>query len=151
MKYISPARKTILQEEGSSLLELAIILPLLVLLFAGIVDLGRAFYYSDALAQAAENGALYGSQYPTDTAGMIQAADLDAQNVPGVNATASYGCECNNGTGQSPSCSTTPTCGTNVVYYVTVTAKTAYIPMIPWPGIPSSYNLSSSVTMRSGE
>lgn len=145
------------RENGSALIELALILPLILLLFMGAVDLGRAFYYSNAVAKAAESGALYGSQNPTDTSGMVltsdnamQAAFNSAQDMSGVNATASYGCECSNGSGLSASCTSAPACTSNQVYYVTVTANATYKTLLPWPGIPSSYNLSSTVTMRSG-
>lgn len=142
-------------EEGSALIELALILPLLLVLFMGAVDLGRAFYYSNTVVRAAEAGALYGSENPTDPTGMIDASDeamgtafSNAPDMSGVNSTAGYGCECNSGSGQSAGCTSTLSCSTNEVYYVTVTANATYKTLIPWPGIPSSYNMSSTVTMR---
>lgn len=145
-------------EKGSALVEMALIMPMILLLLMGIVDLGRAFYYSNAVARAAEAGALYGSQNPTDTTGMVDASDNamsaafgTAHDLTGNNATASYGCECADGTGQSLACSTTPSCANiNTVYYVTVKANAAFKPLLPWPGVPSSFNLSSKVTMRGG-
>lgn len=157
MEQISATRGLPRREQGSALVELALILPLIVLLFVGAVDLGRAFYYSNAVARAAESGALYGSQNPTDTAGMVQISDQamqaafnSAADMSGTNATATYGCECMSGSGLSSGCTNTPSCTTNEVYYVTVTANSTYQTLLPWPGIPSSYNLSSTVTMRSG-
>jgi Flp pilus assembly protein TadG len=157
MEQTPPVHNCALHEKGSALVEMALILPLLLLLFMGAVDLGRAFYYSNTVARAAEAGALYGSQNPTDTTGMIDASNEamssafgSAQDMSGLNATASYGCECNGGTGQSPACATTPSCTTNEVYYVTVTANATYNTLLPWPGIPDAVNLSSTVTMRGG-
>lgn len=150
--------KSTQNEKGSALVEMAVIMPLILLLLMGIVDLGRAFYYSNAVARAAEAGALYGSQNPTDTTGMVDASDSamsaafgSAPDLTTNNATASYGCECADGTGISAACATTPSCtNMNTVYYVTVTASAAFKPLIPWPGVPSSFNLSSKVTMRGG-
>lgn len=145
-------------DKGSALVELALILPLVLLLFMGIVDLGRAFYYSNTVARAAEAGALYGSQNPTDTTGMVDASDQamstafgGAPDMSGTNVTASYGCECSDGTGKSSACTATPSCvNMNTVYYVTVKANADFKPLIPWPGIPSLFNVSSTVTMRGG-
>jgi hypothetical protein len=88
---------------------------------------------------------------------MIDTSDLamtsafgSAQDMSGVNATATYGCECSGGTGQSPACITTPSCSNNEVYYVTVTANATYKTLLPWPGIPDSFNMSSTVSMRGG-
>ena len=48
-------------ERGSALVELAVTLPLLVLLVVGVADLARVFYVSMALTNAARAGAQYGS------------------------------------------------------------------------------------------
>lgn len=137
-------------EHGSSLIEVAIILPVLLLFLMGVVDFGRAYYLSNEVVGAAHAGAVYGSQFPTSTTNIVDAAKLDASDVSGLTATASWGCECWDGSSSSPSCGTTPVCSTNIVYYVTVTATATYTPLIPWPGIPSSIILSRSTTMRSG-
>lgn len=44
---------------GQSLVELALILPLLVLLFLGALDAGRVFYYYTAVANATRAGGTY--------------------------------------------------------------------------------------------
>jgi Flp pilus assembly protein TadG len=49
---------------GQSLIELAMVLPLLALILLGVVDLGRAFFYSTRLSNAVKEGALYGIHYP---------------------------------------------------------------------------------------
>jgi Flp pilus assembly protein TadG len=138
-------------EQASNLVEVSLLLPLLLVMIAGVVDLGRALYYSDALASAASAGAIYGSQAPTDITGMENTVDNDAAQVPEISAAASYGCECQDGSGKSASCSTSPSCSNGVVYYVTVTASSQFKPLVPWPGIPSSFSLSSSSTMRGEE
>src|SRR5213594_763093 len=47
------------REDGSSTIELAIVLPILVLLFAGATELGRLFYTYTTLAKATKIGARY--------------------------------------------------------------------------------------------
>jgi Flp pilus assembly protein TadG len=138
-------------EHGASLVEMAILLPLFVLLLLVAVDAGRAFYLAIEVAGAARSAAIYGSRNPTDTTGMETAAQDDAPDVPNLSVgTPSYGCECADGTGYSANCATTPTCpGNNEVYRVNVTVTGTYTPLFPWPGIPSSISLSSSASMRS--
>ena len=138
-------------EYGASLVETAMLLPLFAVLLFSSVDLGRAFYLLIEIAGAAHAGAVYGSQNPTDTAGMKTAAQDDAQDVSNVSAgTPTYGCECSDGTSYSASCTTTPTCSTTTeVYRVNVTVTGTYTPLFPWPGIPSSMPFTSSASMRS--
>lgn len=49
------------EERGQTLVEFAIILSLLMMLTAGLVDVGRAFYQYNALSAAARYGARWGS------------------------------------------------------------------------------------------
>jgi hypothetical protein len=58
------------KETGQSLTEFAIGFSILILLIAGIVDLGRAFFTYMALNDAVQEGALYGSLHPTNEAGI---------------------------------------------------------------------------------
>lgn len=52
-------------ERGASLVEMALVMPLLLLLIVGVIDLGRALWTDLALKDAAQEGALYGSFAPT--------------------------------------------------------------------------------------
>ena len=47
------------REDGSSMIELAIVLPVLLILFAGSAELGRLFYTYTTLAKATKVGARY--------------------------------------------------------------------------------------------
>ncbi|MBC8507215.1 MAG: pilus assembly protein [Anaerolineales bacterium] len=74
-------------EGGQSLVELAITLTVILILLAGIVDLGRAFFAYMALRDSAQEAALFGSIDPTDTIGMsnralaVLANRVDTSNV----------------------------------------------------------------------
>ncbi|MGC9224473.1 MAG: TadE/TadG family type IV pilus assembly protein [Terracidiphilus sp.] len=143
--------RRLLDERGSSLVELAMVLPVFMLLLLGAVDFGRAYYLSMEIAGAAHAAAVYGSQNPTDTAGMQSAALKGAPNAANLSvSSATYGCECSDGSNYSASCSAAPACtGTTQVYRVNVTVTAPYKVMFPWPGIPSEISLSSSASMRS--
>jgi len=55
-------------ERGQSLVELAISLVVLLYLLSGVVEFGIAFFQFIQLRDAAQEGALYGSIHPTETA-----------------------------------------------------------------------------------
>ncbi len=57
-------------ESGQSFVELALTLVVLLVLIAGIVDLGRAFFTYIALRDAAQEAAIYGAINPTDSSGI---------------------------------------------------------------------------------
>ena len=59
-------------ERGQSLVELALVLPLLILLLAGIADLGRAFFSYIEITNAAQEGARAGSRLPCYTGNAVQ-------------------------------------------------------------------------------
>lgn len=69
------------EQSGQSLVELAIILPVLILILVGIMDLGRVFYAQIVITNAAREGARYGSMYPMDIAGIKARAIAEAQGT----------------------------------------------------------------------
>lgn len=152
MKIIHHCNPLFSNDRGSSLVETALVIPVLLLMLFGAVDFGRAFYLSMEVSGAAQAAAEYGVQSPTDTVGMQTAATQDAPDVSNLSVTTpTYGCECADGTGYSASCSTVPTCtGSNLVYRVNVSVSTNYSPWFPWPGIPSRLPIANSASMRSG-
>jgi Flp pilus assembly protein TadG len=145
-------------QRGDSLVEVAIVAPVLVILVLGIVEFGRAWYLQNEMAGAAQAGAIYGSQNPTDTSGMQTVAQNNApdvaaaSDVTGLAAAASWGCECSDGTAASANCTTTPTsCSGTVIDYVTVKVSATYKPAFRFPGSSTSFTLAQTVTMRSAQ
>lgn len=53
------------REKGQGLVEFAVSLVLLMLILAGMLDLGRMFFQYIAMRDAAQEGAVYGIVYPT--------------------------------------------------------------------------------------
>jgi hypothetical protein len=58
------------KERGQSMVELAVTITFLMMLLAGTIDLGRAFFTWLALRDAAQEGASYGSFKPSDITGI---------------------------------------------------------------------------------
>jgi hypothetical protein len=138
------------EEVGSATLELAAVVSFLTLCLVGAIDLGRAYYLNLEMTSAAEAGAIYGISNPSDLSGMQTAAQSDAPDIPGMTATASYGCECPDGTSGQPSCQAIPDCPDNYVEYVNVATSASYNLMIKWPGMASSIALTGNSRMRVG-
>lgn len=149
-------------EDGGALVELALVLPVLILVFVGTVDYARVFHTSQALNNAARAGARYGSHTPArsgDIAGM-QTAATTATNITGVTAVASRSCQCATSAGifsatlptandcTSPEATSCP--GTHRVVTVSVTTSKTFTTIMSG-GLPSfmqSVNLSRTAAMR---
>jgi Flp pilus assembly protein TadG len=135
--------------KGQSAVELAIAVPVLVLLLLAGVDYGRIFYMSIGVNNAARAGAQYGSQTvitAADSIGMVAAAKADAANLSNLTATASQ-CTCVSSTTVTacPSgyCTNAPQ-GT----FVEVDTQGLFQTIVSYPGLPSSTTLSGKAIMQ---
>lgn len=72
------------REGGQAAVELALLLPLLILILMGCIDLGRAFTVWLTLANGAREGARYGCDHPSDTS-WIKALTLNEIAGEGLN------------------------------------------------------------------
>lgn len=74
-------RKTLSHHrQGQSIVEFALILPIMVLVIAGIFDLGRAFFASITITNAAREGARTGTRFPDHSDKICTAAHNEALN-----------------------------------------------------------------------
>ncbi|NJD90327.1 MAG: pilus assembly protein [Geobacter sp.] len=71
------------RETGQSFAELAIILPMLVLLTLGVLDLGRGVSAHIMLSNGAREGARWLRTHPSDTAGARQRALFEITRLGG--------------------------------------------------------------------
>ncbi len=62
--------KQLRHEQASSVVELAVVLPLLFFLILGVIDLGRSFRTYSALTNAAHEGVRWLTTHPTDVNGV---------------------------------------------------------------------------------
>jgi len=119
---------------GVAVVELAVLLPLLILLFLIAIDFARVFYFSLSLTNCARAGALYASDpavaNESPFASTQAAALADATNL-------------------SPQPTITSTSGTDSLgrKYVSVTANYTFQTVTGFPGIPANVPLQRTVTM----
>lgn len=100
-------------QTGVSFIEAAIVLPILTMVLVGTAEFGMNYFNKSQLQAAVNAGAQYALRNPTDTAGSQSAITAALPTtVTGVTTTATFACECNNGT--AVSC-TTGTCTSGTV------------------------------------
>jgi len=92
--------------KGFSLVEMVVVVPLLLLVMAGVVDLGRAYFVSIKVIDAARAGARYGVTNPVG-AEMCASAMAEAENLP---LSVTLSCSANPGTGSGTPAKVTVLC-----------------------------------------
>ena len=130
-------------------MELALSVPLLILLLLVVVEAGRICLIAISLSSAARAGVQYGAQSLTtvsDNAGMQSAASTDAPNLTKMTATGSHFCKCADGSASS--CLASDCAGSHRIVYAQTNTSATYTPLVSWPGMPVAVTLSSKAIMR---
>lgn len=135
---------------GASFIEAALALPILTLVLGATAEFGINYFNKSQLQSAVNAGAQYALRNPTDTAGSQSAitAALPA-GITGVTTTATFACECNNGT--AVSC-TTGTCASGTVRKImTLTATRNTVKILSnvqaW-SLPTSVTVTAAVSVQ---
>ena len=140
-------------EHGGALAELAVVLPLLILIAVGVMDYGRVFFTSIAVSNAARAGAEWGAQRlgvnSDKYAEMAAFAQLEGAEAGTITISANRVCRC--GT-TVVTCSTGADCGGGygaAMQFVEVTATKSVTLLLRYPGLPTSVNISRTAIFRS--
>lgn len=161
----SLALRLALQERrGSALVELALVLPLFLLLVVGTAEFGRVEYFSIQASNAARAGAAYAAQgtafaASTNLSAIQAAADNDAPNLTSIatlTVTPATVCQCDKagvftptGTTESPAAAASSCLSPGrVINYVQVNTSAPVSTMFSWPGFPSSLTVKGQAIMR---
>jgi Flp pilus assembly protein TadG len=116
---------------GQAMLEVALVTPLLLLLLAGAIDIGRLAHYDTLLASGARAGAQYGSLNlitADNTAGMTAAAVNDIPHLTPVTIVSSNFCMCP-GSNATVACTATACSTTHRMLYVKVSVTGTFKPL----------------------
>jgi len=135
-------------DEGASLVEFALLAPLLVLLLIGLVEVGRYTAFAIQVGNAARAGAAYGARvgYSNDLSGMDNAATNDGQ-LSQITPTATNSCTCADGTADA-GCTPTNCSASHRIVYVHVTTTGTFKSLFGYPGIPASIPISATTTLQ---
>jgi len=145
-------------EAGGSLIEVALLFPLLMLIFFGMIDLGRWVFLAIEVTSAAHAGAQYGSLSLTnahDTAGIQTAAQNDVPDISGLTVSSSTThCWCPSAPGALVSCGTYPTnpctSGSQIVL-LQVTTQATYTPCILYHPFTSAITITGYAAIPTGQ
>lgn len=128
-------------DRGASIVELALVVPIMASLLIGMVDLSRAYSHKLKLEQAAQRAIEKVQQYQTTTStyGTLQAEAAAAAGVPTTNVTIDYWLECNGvkATNYDSVCSS----GQTYARWVQVDVTGTFTPLFPskkYPGANSN-------------
>ena len=134
---------------GQAAVELALSVPLLILLLLVVVEAGRICLIAISLASAARAGVQYGAQSlitVNDNPGISSAASADAPNLPSMTATGSHFCKCADGSAST--CLATDCASNHRVVFAETDTSATYTPLLTWPGVPIAMTLTGKAIMR---
>ena len=171
--FVHSLRRIFRSDSGQSLIELALLTPLLLSMIIGIVEMGRYASMSLTIGNAARAGAAFGAQSTTDAGdpggpgpnGLIEKAALDdLTDLPGgltcpagsgaSCVTPTFVCGCDTGgtviptTETNAACAVTCNVGSHLVVSVQVTVTGKFNSLFTWPGIPASLTITKTATER---
>lgn len=135
---------------GSAAVEAAVLLPLLILLMLGIIDLGRFSYAMISVATAARNGAVYGSKSAVnaiDKTGIAEAVRLEMVSVPGYSSS-NPAIKSSRKTNANDDDSDVDAADGQTDYSVKVKVSFDFNTLIPYPALPSTMTIARKVHMR---
>ena len=139
----------IFSEKGQSLVETALVFPVLITLFVGTVEMARIARASISVNNAAKAAVQYGAQSgftAQDSTGIQTAASNEAPNLTVV-ATPAVSCICSDGT--AATCSSNTACpNSHLIETLTVTTQATVTPFMQLPHLPKSFTITGSATQR---
>jgi len=149
------------REGGGSLVEFALILPIMMAILFGMVDVGRWIFLDIEVTSAAHAGAQFGSQSQgnaNNSAGIAAAARNDAPDFSGnsLQVTSSVAnCWCPATPGTSFSCPTyggTNSCApASPIVLLQVNTQGTYTPWISFPPFTGSFTIKGSAVIPLGQ
>jgi Flp pilus assembly protein TadG len=136
---------------GQSVVEMALVTPLLLLMLLGTIEIGRFAYYGIELSSAARAGVQFGAQSLADSRdldGIRQAAQNDAPEVPGLNVAASDQCACSNSPATLVGCPAFGCAPGHALVFLQVDTTANIKPLFRYPGLPRNFPAKGHAVMR---
>jgi Flp pilus assembly protein TadG len=149
-------------ESGASVVEIALLSPLLILILFGMLDLARWVYLAIEVSDAARAGAQYGAQNfvtAADSTGIATAATNDVPYITGltVQSSAPSGgltqeCWCSSAPGTNVSCTLSSCSGSSqLILLLQVNTSMTYTPWFMYLPFNKTFTVSGKAIMPVGE
>lgn len=144
------------EDRGTSVLEMALLTPLLLLLLLGIIEIGRYAELSILVQNAARAGAQYAAENVVNaangnSANVTLAAENDAQGIQSsMTVTSQSLCGCAGTVPTAGQCLMPPDCSSSghLLVYVQVQTSGTFHSLFNYPGIPSPITVNGMAQMR---
>jgi Flp pilus assembly protein TadG len=143
---------------GQSLVELALVLPLFILILIGSAEVARFAWASIIASNAARAGAQYAAQNhvtadPSNTTGIGNAVAGESADLgDNLTWTSDISCACASGTSTaSIACSNARTAcpsPSTILVYVQVNTTATITPLIHYPGLPRTFTTHGQATLQ---
>lgn len=152
LKKLKKCRRLGRADSGTAMIEFALSLPILTFLFLGLVEIGGWAPFAILAQAAAWSGANYGAWNlitAADSTGMNTWTAGSAQYLPaGYTYTTGHVCSVKGAQPPTtcPSFAVNPP--SNTVYYIKVTVKGTYKPLVTIPQLPGFAPLPAQITVQ---
>lgn len=136
-------------DSGQAVVELAVMLPVALMILIGVAELGRYATASIMVDHAARAGVQYAAQNrvtASNTAQIIQAAEADAPDISNLTVTPTDFCTCADGA--SSTCQPTDCSGSRIIEYVKVDTETQLPSLFGYFAFPQTFTLKGQAIMR---
>ena len=137
-------------QRGQSLAEFALLLPILLILVLGAIDFGRLYFAYVSVTNASRNAAQYGS-FNVVRANDEDCSDGNCLRLAAVSDTS----DLLNSSDTNPTVSSEPCANGSLDSQgrqcVRITVTYTFEPIVPWPGLTGTIDMSRTVQMRVAE
>jgi hypothetical protein len=138
-------------QRGQSVVEVALMTPLLLLLLVGTIEIGRYAYYVIEVSSAARAAVQYGAQSLADSkdlVGITQAAQKDAPEVPDIDVSATNQCACSNSPANLVGCPARGCAPGHGLVFLKVETAADIRPLFRYPGLSATFPARGHAIMR---
>jgi len=145
------SRHKSVRHHGQSVVEVALMAPVLLLLLVGTIEIGRYAYYGIEVSSAARAGVQYGAQSLADSkylAGITKAAQKDAPEVTGMDVAATNQCACSNSPATFVGCPARGCAPGHGLVFLKVDTTANIRPLFRFPGLAFTFAARGQAIMR---
>ena len=148
LRAIRNAAKAGRNTAGQSLVETALVFPILLTFLVGAADLARVARASISVANAAKAGVQYATRSgftAQDTSGITAVAAAEAPELT-LTTSSSYSCVCSNG--NASTCATSDCSNSHIEQTVTVDTQATVTPLIHLPILPKTWTVKGKAVQK---
>lgn len=133
---------------GGAAVEFALLLPMLVLLLAGLIDISRLVLEKLQVRAAAQAGADYAQRRGWDAAAISAAVTAASPLAASANPAPQVATACITAGALAPTTAAACPNGLPPARFLTVSAQAPFRPIAPWPGVQTPAGVTAQAVVR---